>query len=218
MTIKGFVFDMDGVIIDNHTFHYDAWFKLCEEIGHPITEDFYRDHFNGKKSEDILKMLDPTYTHEQIIKFMDQKESLYRKTYGPFQKTILGLLDFFEDLKKNNYKIALGTSAPVPNVLFTIDGLNLRSYFDVIVDGSMVSQGKPNPEVYQKCIQGLGLNPSECVVFEDAPAGLKAAKAAGARRVGVITSHKKEELMDGEEFIYNFESLSSAKIQDWFNS
>lgn len=209
---------MDGVIIDNHTYHYDAWFKLCEEIGHPITEDYYRDHFNGKKSEDILKMLDPNYSPKKIQELLEKKESLYRKTYGPHQVTAPGFLDFLKSLKQEGYLIAVGTSAPVPNVTFTIDGLTLRPYFDLIIDGSMVTKGKPDPEVYTKCIQGLGLTPKECVVFEDAPAGLVSARAAGARRVGVITSHKKEELGEAEEYIYNFKDLTSEKVNSWFKS
>ncbi len=214
--IKGFIFDMDGVIIDNHSFHYSAWFKLCEEIGHPITEDYYRDHFNGKKSEDILRMLDSSYTEDDIQRLMDQKESLYRKTYGPHQVTAPGLLEFLSLLKSAGYKMALGTSAPVPNVLFTIDGLQLRSYFDLIIDGSMVKKGKPDPEVYLKCIEGLGLEASECVVFEDAPAGLLSARQAKARRVGVINSNQKEEFPEAEQSIFNFENLTADIVQDWF--
>ena len=214
--IKGFIFDMDGVIIDNHTFHYEAWFKLCEEMGHPITEDFYRDHFNGKKSEDILRMLDPSLSEKQMQGLMDKKEAMYRDNYGSAQTPAPGLIHFLDDLKSQNMKIALGTSAPVPNVLFTIDGLNLRHYFDIIIDGSMVKKGKPDPEVYSKCIQGLNLLPHECVVFEDAPAGLVSAKAAGAYRVGVVTSHAQEDLKDAEVFINDFEGLISNSVQNWF--
>ena len=214
--IRGFIFDMDGVIIDNHIYHYQAWFQLCEQIGHPITEDYYRDHFNGKKSEDILRMLDPNLTEDDVQKLMNQKEELYRKNYGPFQKSARGLINFIQGLKANNYKLAIGTSAPVENVLFTIDGLKLRHYFDVMIDGSMVSLGKPNPEVYQKCIEGLNLRPEECVVFEDAPSGLVAAKSAGAHRIGVVTSHKKEELVQAERFIDDFEGLDAETIQGWF--
>lgn len=109
-------------------------------------------------------------------------------------KAHTGLLDFLDFAKSKRFKIALGTSAPTSNVDFTLDLLNLRKYFDVIVDGKDVQRGKPDPEVYLLCAAKLGLEAKNCVVFEDSLAGLESGIRAGCKVVGVATSHKSWEL------------------------
>ncbi len=193
-TLKGFIFDMDGVVVDNHAFHFKAWMEFSKKYNYPLTEDLYRDKFNGKTNADLFPMIFGNIPQSDIQKYSLEKEELYRHTYLPHMVAHKGLIDFLDFLKANKFKVALGTSAPTENVDFVLDKLKLRKYFDVIVDGTMVKKGKPNPEVYQLCCARLGLDPSECVVFEDSLAGLEAGERAGCKIVGIATSHKAAEL------------------------
>jgi beta-phosphoglucomutase len=192
--IKGAIFDMDGVVVDNHQFHFKAWMAFSQKYNFELNAQIYRDTFNGKTNADLFKMIFGDISAQEVKKYADEKEGLYQKLYAEHMRAHTGLLDFLDYLKKQKIKIALGTSAPTENVDFTLDALKLRSYFEVIVDGAQVERGKPDPQVYQLCAMKLGLDPKVCVVFEDSLAGLESGERAGCKIVGVATSHKPYEL------------------------
>jgi beta-phosphoglucomutase len=192
--IKGAIFDMDGVVVDNHQFHFQAWMAFATKYNFELNADIYRDKFNGKTNADLFGMIFGNISRDELNKYADEKEGMYQKLYAEHMKAHTGLIDFLDYLKKQRIKIALGTSAPPQNVDFTLDALRLRSYFEVIVDGSQVERGKPDPQVYQLCAMKLGLEPKFCVVFEDSMAGLESGERAGCKIVGVATSHKAYEL------------------------
>ncbi|MGE3611098.1 MAG: HAD family hydrolase [Bacteriovoracaceae bacterium] len=212
--IKGFLFDMDGVVVDNHHFHFKAWMEFAHQYNFYLDEQIYRDQYNGKTNRDLFEMIFKNPSVEEMKKYAEEKEGMYQKIYLPHMKAHKGLLDFLDYLRAHKYKIALGTSAPTSNVDFVLDHLSLRKYFDVIVDGPQVSKGKPHPEVYQLCAYRLNLKPEECVVFEDSLAGLEAGKRAGCEIVGVATSHTKAELQGSvEKIIFDFtEARSILKL------
>jgi beta-phosphoglucomutase len=211
-TIKGFIFDMDGVVIDNHQFHFKAWMEFSKKYDYHLDARIYRDEFNGKTNADLFRMIFGQISDEQLGKYANEKESLYQKLYADEMKPHKGLIDFLEFATLNNYKIALGTSAPTGNVDFILDGLLLRKYFQVIVDGSQVQKGKPDPEVYLKCAAKLGLEPKNCIVFEDAIAGIESGKRAGCQVVGVATSHREEELKSYTDMIISDFTEAKARL------
>jgi beta-phosphoglucomutase len=192
--IKAAIFDMDGVVVDNHQYHYQAWSEFCHKHHYPLTEEIYRDKFNGKTNKDLFCMIFGEISPSQIAQYAAEKEGLYRQLYFPHLAPLKGLLDFLEYLKAQHIKLALGTSAPTENVDFVLDNLRLRQYFEVVVDGTQVERGKPDPQVYQMCVYKLGLEPQQCVVFEDSLAGLESGERAGCRIVAVATSHQAYEL------------------------
>lgn len=192
--MKAAIFDMDGVVVDNNKYHYEAWKAFADKYNFELNPDIYRTKFNGKTNADLFYMIFGAVTPEQMKKFADEKESMYQQLYYEHMKPHTGLVDFLEYLRKNKIRVALGTSAPPGNVDFTLDTLKLRPYFEVIVDGSQVTKGKPDPEVYQLCALKLGVDPKDCVVFEDSLAGLEAGERAGCKIVGVATSHEAYEL------------------------
>lgn len=212
MDFKGFIFDMDGVIVDNHHFHFKAWMELSQKYHFPLDAEIYKKHYNGKTNKDLFKWIyNGNISDDEIQKLATEKEENYRRAFIKEMRPVDGLVLFLEELKHKNFKIALGTSAPTANVDFVLDGLNLRHFFDVIIDGTQVTQGKPHPEVYLKCIEGLRLGAHECVVFEDAILGIEAAKNAKSSVVGVATSHAREELMDFASIIIDdFTAIHSA--------
>ncbi len=209
--MKGIIFDMDGVVVDNHSYHFKAWMAFAEKYKFPLNEDIYRDHYNGKTNADLFKMIFGSISEEEIKSYSNEKEDLYQELYKPHMKPHRGLVEFLKIGQERGLKVALGTSAPTRNVDFVLDQLNLRSYFDVIVDGSHVERGKPDPQVYLLCVKNLGLISEDCVVFEDSLAGLESAIRAGCRAIGVATSHRSEELMvKTTEIIHDFTEVQKV--------
>lgn len=203
--LKGFIFDMDGVVVDNHKYHFKAWMEFSQKHKFPLNEQIYRDKFNGKTNKDLFQMIFGDISQDQIDAYAQEKESNYQKLYEAEMKPLKGLIDFLDFLTSHKYKVALGTSAPTSNVDFTLDKLFLRKYFHTIVDGPQVSKGKPDPQVYLMCAAKLGLDPKNCVVFEDSLAGLESGKNAGCKIVGVATSHEAYELKPvTEDIIFDF--------------
>jgi beta-phosphoglucomutase len=201
--IKGIIFDMDGVIVDNHQYHFKAWMEFSKKHNFKLNEEIYRDKFNGKTNADLFKMIFGEISKEEAAKYADEKEGLYKELYKSHMKPLDGLVEFLNYLQINDYKIALGTSAPPQNVEFVLDNLPLRQYFSIIVDGTQVEKGKPHPQVYELCASKLGLDPEECIVFEDSLAGLDAGINAGCDVIAIATSHKPEELQSRTNVILN---------------
>ena len=200
-SLKAVIFDMDGVVVDNHQFHFRAWMEFSKRHNFELNKDIYRDNFNGKTNADLFQMLFGKLSSDQMKKLADEKESLYQEIYREHMIPHKGLIDFLDYLTQKKIKIALGTSAPPFNVDFTLDTLKLRRYFEVIVDGSQVSRGKPDPEIYTLCVHRLGLNSRDCVVFEDSLAGLESGERAGCVIIGVATSHGAWELTSKTQLI-----------------
>ena len=192
--MKAALFDMDGVVVDNHKYHFKAWMAFSQKYNFELNEKIYGEKFNGKTNADLFRMIFGDISDKEMKKYADEKEGMYKELYAPEMRAHTGLLDFLDFLQKKRIKIALGTSAPTENVDFILDGLKLRKYFEVIVDGSQVDRGKPDPQVYQMCAMKLGQDPKECVVFEDALLGLEAGERAGCTIVGVATTHEAYEL------------------------
>ncbi len=189
------LFDMDGVIITNTDYHVKAWLSFSARHGHPLTLRQYMENINGRISADAMAYtFGRPVTDAELDRLTEEKEAVYRDLYAPYLKPTPGLVDFMTALKAAQVRLAVGTSAPQSNVDFTLDGLNIRSYFDAIVDASMISQGKPNPEIYLTAASRVGVDPARCVVFEDALAGIEAGLRAGMTVIAVATSHSRAEL------------------------
>lgn len=208
---------MDGVIVDNHEYHYLSWQQLAAANGLTIDEEFYRTNMNGRTFQGIMEVVfnRPMPLEEAREKAME-KERIYRELYQPHLSPTPGLIQFLEEAKADGIPMAIGTSAPVENVEFTLDGLQIRHYFDAVLDDRAVTRGKPDPEIYQKCAAALNLPNSSCIVFEDAVSGITAGKAAGSRVVALATSHQRTEL-DAEMIIDNFEGLTLEAAKTYLN-
>jgi HAD superfamily hydrolase (TIGR01509 family) len=123
------------------------------------------------------------------------------------------LVELLKELKKNNIPIAVGSSAPVENIDFVLDKLEIRNYFDIVVVAAMVQKAKPAPDIYLKSAELLNTKPENCLVFEDALAGINAALSAGMKVVGVATSLPKEKLTETDKIINNFTEITVAEIK-----
>lgn len=200
---------MDGVIVDNHHYHTQAWQTFCKKHGMPLTEEDYRDNINGRTAPAIMQYLfGEEITQELILEYTIEKESLYRELFAPHLSLTPGLKVYLQNARDAKIPMAVATSAPTENVEFTLDGLGIRSYFSAILDQHAVTKGKPDPEVYTKACAALELSPAHCVVFEDAISGIKAGLAAGCTVIGVATSHSKDELTASKKNIYDFNEIT----------
>ncbi|MEM0941246.1 MAG: HAD family phosphatase [Bacteroidota bacterium] len=213
----GLLFDMDGVIVDNHHYHFLSWQKLAEKYHMSITEEFYRNQMNGRTFTGIIEvMFRKEMPPNEARKIAYEKECIYRELYQEHLKPTDGLIPFLEEAKSKEIPMVVGTSAPEENVAFTLDGLDIRHYFEGVIDDKAVSKGKPDPEVYLNCANMIDRNPTCCIVFEDAVSGIKAGKTAGAKVIALATSHKREEL-DADLIVDNFTQINLEIIHQILN-
>ena len=193
------IFDMDGVIVDNHHAHFEAWMAFSHKYQFPLNNEIYLKTFNGKTNKDLFAMIFGEMSEERFQMLVNEKEKMYQDIFSKNLKEHTGLTSFLKKLREEGIKLAVGTSAPTMNVSFILDRLELRQYFDVVVDGLMVKKGKPDPEIYLKCKELLGVETA--IVFEDALLGIEAAKRAGCAVVGVATTHQRFELVGKVDLI-----------------
>lgn len=204
---KAVIFDLDGTLIDNNSFHRQTWEKYLEKIGKKITEEEFNANMNGRTNEDAIKYIfGKDISAEESLKHTLNKEELYRQIYKPFIKPVPGLLGFLQILKSKNIRMAIATSGIQPNIDFMFENIPIKKYFEVVVNSSHIKKGKPDPEIYLKVASLLNILPKNCLVFEDAAVGIKSAKAAGMKVIAVATTQPKEELREADMIVddYNF--------------
>jgi beta-phosphoglucomutase len=192
-THKAIIFDMDGTMIDNMMVHHRAWQKQLSIEGYDYSLSEIIKEFHGKNLEILERVFGEKYDEEQRLKFSNDKEAMYREMFRHDLKLIDGLHELLATAYENEIPMAIGTAAQYANVNMVLDQLNIRNYFDVIVADVDVENGKPNPEVFLKVAEKLGVKPENCLVFEDSPVGAKTAENAGMKVIILTTTHKASE-------------------------
>ncbi|HTF21878.1 MAG TPA: HAD family phosphatase [Chryseolinea sp.] len=210
-----FIFDMDGVLIDSNPTHKIALQQFCREHGFELTEQQLREKIYGRTNRDWLLNLFGNLTDETVRRYAEEKEALFRKLYTDI-RPLDGLLTFLKKMDEMAIPRAIATSAPRANVDFTLEHTGIGPFFQTILDDSFVSKGKPNPEIYLKSAAALGIDPRNCVVFEDSLSGVKAGKAAGCKVVGLTTTHTNEELSETDFNIDNFNIEAKSILKRLF--
>jgi len=186
--MKGVVFDLDGVLVSTDEFHYRGWARLAEEEGIPFTrEDNHRQRGVSRMEslEILLGKSTRTYTEEEKLGMATRKNNYYvayLQNLTPAD-TLPGAREILVALRAAGIKLAVGSSSR--NTPLIMEKTDLSCYFDAVADGSDITRSKPDPEVFLLAAKRLGLKPQECVVVEDAEAGVEAARRAGMRVVGV---------------------------------
>ncbi|MBU3114166.1 beta-phosphoglucomutase [Clostridium lacusfryxellense] len=206
---KACLFDLDGVVVDTAKYHYLAWKRLANSLGFDFT---HKDNERLKgvsrmQSLEILLSIGKIKpSDEEKSKMAEEKNNWYVEYISKLDENEIlpGVKDFLIELRRNGIKIALGSASK--NSMLILNNLNLTSYFDAIIDGNKVSKAKPDPEVFLLGAYELKVHPSECVVFEDAQAGIDAAKAANMKVIGI---GQKDVLLNADKV---FEGLSNADM------
>jgi beta-phosphoglucomutase len=215
---KAFLFDLNGTMIDDMTYHIKAWHRILNDLGADITWEKMKHECYGKNQELLERIFPGRFSEEEKDKFSFEKEKQYQKEFKPELKLITGLDDFLKDANDSAIKTAIGTAAILFNVDFVLDGLNIREYIDAIVTADDVLISKPHPETYLKCAEVLGIEPKDCLVFEDAPKGAESALNAGMDCIVITTLHKPEEFSTYKNvigFISNFDDPILKNLIKW---
>ncbi len=207
------LFDMDGVIVDNHKIHIQAWKVFGERKNFSITdEDVYG--FFGNTNNEILKMImGNQLSSEEMIKLAREKEMIYREIFEKTIKPVDGLPELLGNLKKEHINTAVATAGPEENLTFVLKKTGLTSYFDILVHDSMVTNGKPDPEIYLMAADKLNIPPKNCLVFEDAVHGIASGKKAGMKVVALTTTYTKDKLLKADKIIKNFNEIDIRTIK-----
>lgn len=202
------IFDLDGTLLDNNSFHLESWIEYLKSIGRNITQEEYNANINGRTNKDVIQYIfGDQVGNDDILKYSLEKEAVYRKVYQPHIKPVAGLIDFLEMLKRKSIPMAIATSGIQPNIDFMFENIAIRQYFKTIVNSSHITKGKPHPEIYLKAAQLLNVPPHNCLVFEDAVVGIKSAKAAGMKVIALTTTQPKGELKEADMIINDFTFL-----------
>lgn len=188
MARHAFLFDLDGVLVDTAVFHYQAWRRLTQELGFDIDEAFNETLKGISRMDSLERILEHgkvTLTQKEKEAYARRKNDWYLELVNQMTPAdvLPGVEDFLKAAKHGGIQIALGSASK--NAPVILEKTGILSYFDAVIDGNHVSKSKPDPEVFLKGAEALGVSNAECVVFEDAYAGIQAAKAAGMYAVGI---------------------------------
>ena len=193
--IKGVIFDLDGVLLSTDEYHFLAWKQLADKLG------IYFDKTINNKLRGVSRMASleiilggrsGEFTDAQKEAFAAEKNELYRRLLSQMSPTSVadGVRTTLESIRRAGFKTAIGSSSK--NTKYILQRTDLTKYFDAISDGNNITRSKPDPEVFLKAAEFIGLAPDECIVVEDAHSGIDAAKAGGftAVAIGDATTHK----------------------------
>lgn len=186
--IKGLIYDLDDLLVDCHISHIAAFNILLKPYGKKLESisPQIRKTFVGRRVIDICEeIIKALKINVDLQKFYEKRQKIFLNSVKKYAKAMPGMKKSLNLFHKNGYKIALASSGTVEYIDLILDKFKIRHLFDVIISGDCVKIGKPNPEIYLKAAEGLGLNPKECVVLEDAENGIAAAKAAGCKCIAV---------------------------------
>ncbi len=214
---KACLFDLDGVIVDTAVYHYKAWCQVAEKYDFEFSEE-HNERLKGVSRMDSLDILlevgGKELSQEQKEQDAAWKNDIYCDYISRLEpdEILPGAIELLDELRAKGIKIALGSASK--NAPTILERLGLTNLFDAIIDGNKVSKAKPDPEVFLKGAEALGVAPESCVVFEDAFAGIEAAKAGGMRCVGVGSP---EVLGDADWVVTGLHEVSFDKLQELFN-
>lgn len=214
--IKGFIFDLDGVLTDTAEYHYQAWKRMADKLGIPLDRDM-NEQLKGISRMDSLERIlalgnqTEKYSAEEKERLADEKNEDYKKLILSITPNDLlpGIANLLADLKKENIRLALASASKNGPVI--MEKLGIADLFDTVVDPAFLANGKPDPEIFIKGAEQLQLRPEECVGVEDAQAGIESINAAGIFSVGVGT----KEMMKNAD--YAVADTSELKLSDILN-
>ncbi len=210
------IFDHDGVLVDSLEFHQNAWLELGRRTGLPITPEFIHETFGMTNPSIFGLLLGADLPAEEVLRLGDLKEACYRDEARSRIELMPGVRSLLDALSEAWVKLAIGSSGPRLNLELTIEKCGLNGRFAAIAALEDVRRGKPDPEVFLLAANRAGVNPSRSVVFEDAPVGIQAAKAAGMYAIGVGTTHPLETLVEAgaDEVVTNLVDFPVGSLLD----
>lgn len=207
----GVIFDMDGVLVDSAEPHLRSWRLLAGENGIEVTDEQFATTF-GRQNDDIIPILFGDVDEARLIALANRKEALYRDLVRNLTPIVDGAVELVRDLRRFGARLAIGSSGPRANIDLVLSAMGVIDDFDVVVSADDVTRGKPDPQVFQIACEWLALSPGRCVVIEDAPVGVTAAKAAGAWCVAVMMHHPRDAFAHADHVVASLGELSVTDV------
>jgi beta-phosphoglucomutase family hydrolase len=216
--VQAVIFDMDGVIVDSHPVHKKAWRRFLDSVGKEVNEDDLAFILDGRKKEDILRHFLGELSPEEVERLGHEKEMIFREEARAELRPVQGVEVLLGDLSRAQIKLGIASSGSDSRVQFVLRKLRLLDYFSAIVAGDDVAAGKPDPAIFRLTSQKLKVQPEEVLVFEDSVSGVRAAKAAGMRCVGLAEPERAASLMQAgaDHVIDHFVGFSVTEVQKLF--
>ena len=212
MNYKACLFDLDGVLVDTAIYHFQAWKNLGKKFNYELTEEQNEQLKGVSRVESLNKILawaNYSATEAEKSEWLVEKNEEYLRLISNMNPSEIlpGVVEFLTQIKELGYQIALGSASKNAEIILQKTGL--IDWFDLIIDGNKVSKSKPDPEVFLKGAEGLGLSPEHCIVFEDAQAGVEAAKAGNMKAIGIGDA---ETLNLADKIIPNFIGVNAVEL------
>ncbi|MCK4869545.1 MAG: HAD family phosphatase [Gammaproteobacteria bacterium] len=216
MDFKGAIFDFDGVVVDTTPLHYRSWEKLLIEThSQPFDDIVYESVVNGRRSKDVITELLPHLNESQQQQALEFKQKHYLELISQGELKIFhSTINLIYELAKNNIKLAVASSSR--SVHHILEQADIHNLFHTVISGNDTSQGKPHPESFLLAANGLKLNPENCVVFEDAKAGVEAAKSGGFLCIGIDRKNKPEHFSKADLKVTDLKEINHHSLAGLF--
>jgi len=215
--VRAVIWDMDGVIADTGAFHCRSWQFAFNKQGITFTEaDFQR--IFGQRNDTIIRLiLGREVTQSEIESIANDKEVYFRETVKSHVRPFPGVMALLKTQKTHGISAAVASSAPLENIQLILAEAGIADYFQAIVFGKEVSEGKPSPQVFLKAAEKLGVEPANCIVIEDAVAGVAGAKRAGMRCIAVTNTHEAAGLSQADLVVDSLEKVGIRELERLFS-
>jgi beta-phosphoglucomutase len=215
---RAVLWDVDGTLVDTAELHYQAWVALAQERKHPFSRADFAATFGMRNPEVIPKLFGNRYTDPEVAQIGDRKETLYRDAAVAAGVSLLpGVRPLLEGLHAAGFRQAVGSSAPRANLELILRLTRVESFFSAVVAMEDTTRGKPDPQVFLLAADKLGVAPARCLVLEDAPAGVQAAKSGGMKCIAVrFVGHHPEEVLrqaGADRIVETLEEVSAEAVR-----
>ena len=217
MRIKACLFDLDGVVVDTAKYHYMAWKKIATDLGFDFSEHD-NERLKGVSRMESLDILLDIGKIKIDLRAKEELAAIKNSLYVSFiqkmtpDEILPGVIRFLDELQNGGILIALGSASK--NAMSILDKIKIANKFDAVIDGNKVLKAKPDPEVFLKGAIELGIKPQDCLVFEDAQAGIDAARNGGMHVIGI---GQPENLKNADFVIPGFETFNLDQLKLWYS-
>jgi nucleoside-diphosphate kinase len=210
---RAVLWDMDGVIVDSSFYHMRSWQETFHQTGITFTDDDFKHVFGLRNDEIIHAILGKDFTQEKFEVIVQAKETTFRRLIRDNVKALPGVLKLLADINAAGFQQAMVSSTPVENIDLIIGTLGINHYFRYIISGYDVTEGKPSPQGYLLAAKRLGVNTENCVVIEDAIAGVQAAKNGGMKCIAVTNTHSAASLAEADLIVSSLEAVNVKVVE-----
>jgi beta-phosphoglucomutase family hydrolase len=210
---KAVIWDMDGVIADTAPYHLKAWQEVFQKRGVDFTEEDFRHSFGQRNDTIIGDALGKAASPAEIDAIARDKEENFRQGISRNLRPLPGVMKLLTSLAERGFKMALASSAPLENIRLLTTGLAINGYFQPVISEKDVTRGKPDPQGFLLAARKLGFEPENCIVIEDAVAGVSAAKRARMRCVAVTNTHPRSSLREADLVVDTLELVSVDDLE-----